>query len=632
MSAGRERDPIVVARMRGMALRELKRYGDSIPFLAQVFAARPKDSEAGAMCADSMRMVGQCQEALELLARVIAQRPHDEIGHRILSATYDKLGREEEAYHAAKESVRCDPHGVWPLRRLAKVAAATRRSGEAREAAAAATRIAPDDPLVWEALAAAEEASWCSRGAAAAYRNCVRLRPNDDDYHRSVGFSTDGEESIEAHRRAIVLRPGARNFWSLASRLVDLGREEEALSLLDDTLLAREDRYNYITPTQLLARLAKRHAERAWEIMAPVLNGSGGHPPFKKPLLCEAAAVVLEKLGRTDEAATWTGEALRGYPTLLDAEMSLTDWCIGAYDYDRAMQNAIALRALEVPPARQDDIEKSWFTAYRVSGRAGELASWVRAEIAAGTLRKPLSQELYWAYRSTEPDLARWGAEVAAREAAGLDWPARVCELDEDIAGLAALEERATRARDLVMIARMYTSLDQFEDAERLLRRALLRAPFDDGALSAAAHLAFVRGDLARAARWTEIHERLYPSKHYGSEAISLIAARRGDVDTALAQSERALDRAPYCEGAIGMRGIAFAIAGRYDEARPYIALSERHSVPADRDEIALVSAALRGDRPTLEMKIAAFRAPQRVQDRGFEDRVREIAVRCSAR
>jgi tetratricopeptide (TPR) repeat protein len=452
-----------------------------------------------------------------------------------------------------------------------------------------------------------------SEAASAQLRLLAEQRPADADF-LAAALATIEQGVRLGHAIALAQLQLERQprdpsaLWALARILDNAGvARDEARELLTQIIALAPDA-TFVRP-YLAWHLLERDPEAALEVLAPAAEAD-------LPAVHDAASAALTALGRHAEAAEALERALRkaearhvGLTDLVEAHLR-ADRFGRAFDLAAGLSPETMAATPDVRPHEHERAEWAWFTAYRMTGRAGSLLPWAR-ERCAERVPAHLSWEVFMAYEGTDPELAARAAEVEADKHTGddrLTWQiyaatkrARLGD-EQPLADLAATIPH--RAKPLAKLAWAFRELERFAEAHPFAEQAYALDPLDNAAFSAWIEQLLWSGDLTGAIACGERFIAEQPWEFTGHQRLALIYAKLGRVREALERSAFALDAAPYHEVSKTSRALATFVAGDYEEAYRYATESITDQSDADC-ESAMVVAALTGDLALLERGLA---------------------------
>ena len=464
----------------------------------------------------------------------------------------------------------------------------------------------------------------------------ANARPHDADLLDALGNELARrnftDEAIEVFRAAIEAGSKSDMTEMLLGYLLLVKRQDAAGVPLLEKALASDA--TWALPRQSLAIwYVTREPARVLEILDDPHDGEEH----------ELRAMAFEALGRRDEAARESAEALARYRSPVEARYRLGRWHTLDDRHPRAFVHARELLGLRAsaPAALLDEIDEVIVRGYRHTGQLAELLPWLRARKESFPLRIGFHVHfgLIALQPNPDPDLAmRAARDVAAayrtlgdKREARL-WAIREAGIPAKTGDLGPLDRLVASGLDddpdaWVEVAHRYLAIDQYAAASAAADRALVLDPTSGGALVVTCQLALSGGDgdtLHRIAMALVAHK---PMWHQGPEYLARSFARRLDTAAALMHSEKSLAMATFCHNAWTARAEAFVIAGELDAARPCVERSLAIRNGEHGDDILIVAAALDRDRDRLDREIAKrYSHLPAVPFSKFFDRLREIA------
>ena len=256
--------------------------------------------------------------------------------------------------------------------------------------------------------------------AAAKLRDLSTRRPSDAAFQRTVAATLDGAgqrgHAVAVYRQSLAAAPtDLMTAFRLGKALsLSLATRDEALALLERVVELAPGWPHGCRELALL--LADSDPERALAVLAPVLDS-------EEPYTLEAHGVVLEKLGRIEEARRAYQRAIHANTEPATALIAYCDWHAYAHRFDRAVAIARTLVDADgnatVEEALGERAQDSWLTAHRLAGRMTDALPAVLALVSRNGEKVPLhlAHEVYWGTRTPRTDLAARAA-AALREAA----------------------------------------------------------------------------------------------------------------------------------------------------------------------------------------------------------------------
>jgi tetratricopeptide (TPR) repeat protein len=174
-------NPELQALSRARHLVELQRWQEAIEAVGPAIAAPGTAAEAHCVRAQCEIGLGQPRRAAKAARDALALDPYNEWAQRLLSVAYLQTGRKQDARAAAREALRLSPGSVHGYHVLALSELALKQLKGARDAAEAAVASDPHEPLAHETLGIVRTVQRDWAGAEAAYREGLRLAPQDAD-------------------------------------------------------------------------------------------------------------------------------------------------------------------------------------------------------------------------------------------------------------------------------------------------------------------------------------------------------------------------------------------------------------------------------------------------------------------
>ena len=182
-----------IARARHLVA--LQRWQEAIEAVGPAVTEPETASSAHCLRAQCELGLGRPRRAVTAAKAALAIDPHNEWGHRLLGVAHLQTGRKRQARDAARAALRLNPGSVEGYHLLALALLARRDRSGALEAATAAVESDPYASLAHETVAVVRAAKRDWKGAEAAYREGLRLAPEDPDL--AIGLA----ETLRRQRR-----------------------------------------------------------------------------------------------------------------------------------------------------------------------------------------------------------------------------------------------------------------------------------------------------------------------------------------------------------------------------------------------------------------------------------------------
>jgi len=446
-------------------------------------------SDARAQFQNAHTLDPTCAEALYGLGLVEAREGHDETAERLLRRAIS-LDSQKAAYHLA----------------LGRLLYRCSRLEAAEEVARQAIALDPTDASCFDAL------GW----------TCLDLGRT--------------EQALAAFREALDLSPGlASSMSGMGSALFAEGRLEESTALLEQTLL--EDP-GYLTARLQLGwcRFHTGNSDQAEEDFLQVLHGQVqelrdpaafglGRLYLQRGSLALAIESLQRCAGSWGQARWLLGEALFQAGRLPEAEVEL-------------------LRALELDPGLQEEVETRLALCCLRQGRLDEAQAWVCKALEHQGAQAPLL-ELLAAVHGSRGEWSR--ARQVLEEA---------CRLEPD------------SAPACFQLGWVDENLEEPERARESYKRALR---LDPGFAEAALNLGWIFFDEGRLGEAAVLFESALQQNPLDGEllyALGRVLCREGRFDPAIARFEQALLQQPERADTRAWLGAALCSAGRAEEGR----------------------------------------------------------------
>lgn len=283
--------------------------GEASALLRQAAAADPRNPFVHEELSHACTQAGDLAGALAAAADALRLRPRDPILLRLLSDAHKARARVEldEAIVLARTLVEVSPHDAGHLIHLAGLLARRREIGEAATIAVRAMAESPADPRVWRECSEILTAAGDLDGALEAVGQAATRVPGQAEFHHHqgnlLGRRGDVDGAIRSHMHALDLDPG-QSYWraALADELVSVGRQQEALRLLDEGLRLQPDHEH-------LAQFRRGLALLDPSALQPLTDA-----PVDKPTRDDVVAAYRLLLGREPEDE----EAIAGHLVVAD--------------------------------------------------------------------------------------------------------------------------------------------------------------------------------------------------------------------------------------------------------------------------------------------------------------------------
>jgi tetratricopeptide (TPR) repeat protein len=184
-------------QVRGCALLMQKRAAEALGPL-QAAAQSLRDAETDTLLAMALRQTGRTEEALSRLKRAIKRQPAYAPAFHELGYLLMLLEHYDEAIEALRRGLEIAPMMPQLSIELGEVALRRRSYGEAKAAFGRALEIAPNSTDALFGLAKAHQALGEAAPAAAYYRRCLVLNPQDGACWLNLGHCLLQIGEIEA--------------------------------------------------------------------------------------------------------------------------------------------------------------------------------------------------------------------------------------------------------------------------------------------------------------------------------------------------------------------------------------------------------------------------------------------------
>jgi tetratricopeptide (TPR) repeat protein len=521
-------------------------------------------------------------------------------------------------------------------------------------------------------LARAALLSRCSDQEAAAAvleRGIVTLRDGREQLAEPlyrVRAELDGEEAAAARLREIAqdLRADESLLRNVAELLDEDGQRGHAIALLRHVVegapadvaavfrlgkalaqdfLTREEglelleRAMSLAPTSPIPRreLAwlwlTRDAERGLQLLESVRAQ-------EDPFVFDAQSALFESLGRTQEASAALELAFAAFGDPIMGVLRLADFHIEARRYDRAVWLCSKLPRESITDSElAAHADYYWLAAHRLAGKQNRILGAVQA-LCADNVPAYLAWDIYWAFRTLDPDLAARAALTYANDTSGkqrLIWQINAAAMRLKLGDASPLDDLTEQAADSAEawahISWAYWGVTGYRaKQDAAAERAYEIAPEARDTLIAMGELALRRGDVDAAFGYATQLLELYPYEHQGPERLAILYGKSLQVEPALQYSERAVDAAPFCHHAQDCRAIALFVAGQREFSLMHAERSlgiEPQEKDDDANDALMIKRALSGDVAGVERCLASFDQPESLFA-DYHDLLLEIARR----
>ena len=191
---------------------------------------------------------------------------------------------------------------------------------------------------------------------------------------------------------------------------------------------------------------------------------------------------------------------------------------------------------------------------------------------------KHLAWDVYYAFRSLDPELAGRAAMVVAE---GKSDPNEILEWRTNAAGRFAKagntqmidtieSELGDVATAWASLSWEYAWLERYDDANRVADHGYQLQPDDVDVLCAVQDAELRRGNIDKAMKHASRALELNPYRHTGNERLAILLAKQFKVEEALKNSARSVDLAPFCHISLNSHALALLVSGDLEGARLY--------------------------------------------------------------
>jgi tetratricopeptide (TPR) repeat protein len=202
-----------VARRRGEALIELRRFDEALAHLARAAGEDPSDRVTQCLIAQAQIGLRRPDDALAAAGRAVALDPEAEWPHRLRAVALAALDRWVQARDAAVRSCALAPELAPPHRVLSQMLQLTGDEAGARRAAERAVELEPESADAHSQLGLILLAQEDRRAAASEFRVALALNPEHDAAHNNLAVAElrggHRGEAVRGLERAARLDPGS---------------------------------------------------------------------------------------------------------------------------------------------------------------------------------------------------------------------------------------------------------------------------------------------------------------------------------------------------------------------------------------------------------------------------------------
>lgn len=242
----------------GSALHRLKRWPEALQSYNDFIKKQPNHAHAYFLCGAVYLELKKSEDARRALLRCIQLNPEHSEAYFALSKLCMLERKFDAARHRLKTFIRLQPGDVRGVTQLASCLNEMNRSAEALEVLQTGTAAFPTDKAVWNLLAQNSARLEQLEEAVAAYKESLRLDPEQAHCHSNLGGILERipgreKEAEVHHRKAIELEPELWNAWSnFANFLRTVHRLDEAEAVLRQTLERDPDNFELHTTLGLV--------------------------------------------------------------------------------------------------------------------------------------------------------------------------------------------------------------------------------------------------------------------------------------------------------------------------------------------------------------------------------------------
>jgi tetratricopeptide (TPR) repeat protein len=242
-------DPLSVAARSnlGIILQEAGQLDESLVLLRQAIAAEPDQPEFHNSLGNTLSRKGLLLEAKAAYSRAIALHPEHDSAYANLSGLLSQLGDHAQGLAAAQRAIDINPQCIAAYLHAASIHLGCKQFPQAMRRLDALLSFMPEHAQAWqlraELLAEADEPEEALQAA----RQALAFAPHSGDAALALArvLQAQGwhEEALAMFAQASRNQPTARDAAPAgqAALLIELGRNQEALSLLE-AVLARSPR------------------------------------------------------------------------------------------------------------------------------------------------------------------------------------------------------------------------------------------------------------------------------------------------------------------------------------------------------------------------------------------------------
>lgn len=258
----------------------------------------------GMLCVNSSRP----KEAIPYILQALKQNPDDPEARSNIALAYKDLGNFKEAASNLRISIRLNPGNPVAHNNMGNIFRAMEKPKEAAEHFEEALRLNPDYAECWSNLAAALNDTGQYEPAMRAAVRAIQLQPELAQAYNNLGDIFLGEaqyaEAFESYQKASELSP------NYTAAIINMAKAQRDLDLPEDAL----------------------------NTLGRVIELEPGNPEAH-----HSRGVLLEQMGRRDEAADSFNDAIRAVPEMAIAHYQLSQ-IKGRKGTDEELEAMLALR------------------------------------------------------------------------------------------------------------------------------------------------------------------------------------------------------------------------------------------------------------------------------------------------
>lgn len=498
--------------------------------LRELLARTPGHGPAHQLLGRVLAEQGQIPPATAAAHRAIALDPRDPGGHLLLIELSLDAGKEAAALAAAEALARELPLEARGFLKVARHYAERGESAHAERMLERAVERAPGDAEVWQMLARAREAQGKLEAAMAAHQKALERDPEDLETLFAVAkLLLRREDALGAGAyldQAVAVAPqdgGVRIRVALA--FLSAQRFDQAVRYLEEArgLSPDDPRPHYFTGVVRQQRAAKLDGARERERELRAAAAAFGAVPSSAELYAQAQvhlANCLTESGDAGRAVDLLRRAIGERPGESGYYTALTAALAKLGRVGEAVELLEKRLAVQTTPEMVDALA----SAYQKAGRLPEAIAVLRRALDTA----PRDETLLFALGAMYEKSGRFEESIG------------------QMRQVLAVNPQSAQAMNFIGYTLADKDMD-LDEAERLVRRALELRPDNGAYVDSLGWILFKRGELERAVEQLERAESLMPdaviAEHLGDVYGKL--ARRKDAAEAYRRALRVLDREP---------------------------------------------------------------------------------------